>query len=474
MSDTFKVLWPDGHESEEVNRATISQWLRERSIKDTTLVYASALQRWMTVCEALLLGAETTKVGRETRPLPDRDGSRPTASRHDAQNRPGSGVGASPTSAIDGARVTTGRGEPRTPTSGAQGRGLGEWYYIGQVGSERTSVGPVSELELRAAFSSGQLPMGTPVWKPGLAGWLSWSDVQGQFQPAQPKPATTEPLVELSAGGPTIRSSLHPDGRTVTPITSKMMLKPLLVGGGTILGIFIVDFLFGFTFRREIEGFIGFHYVVLALLAAGFGAMTWQDSDKGVVSLLVALAGLTLARASLAALVYHVPPDVPIRISLEEAAIVGAVGLFCGFVIRHVSLRLTFARAEDVRMNVIDATTGKKADVGTCSKCGKDTVVAIVRTLSFPGSKREKFYCQHCKAFIKGNPAVSACVGIAEIGISILGVLLATAFEPRTGSTPGTGGAVFMWIALVGFVDAVRRFGTGFSATVRGLRASKR
>jgi len=68
MSDTFKVLWPDGHESPEVSVGTVSRWLQEGLIKDTTLVYAATLNRWLPASEALQLCPEKNSPAPEPRP----------------------------------------------------------------------------------------------------------------------------------------------------------------------------------------------------------------------------------------------------------------------------------------------------------------------------------------------------------------------------------------------------------------------
>jgi len=68
MSDTFKVLWPDGHESPEVSLDTISQWLREGSIKETALVYGAAVKRWLPLSEALPAIVRGTPLGSGARP----------------------------------------------------------------------------------------------------------------------------------------------------------------------------------------------------------------------------------------------------------------------------------------------------------------------------------------------------------------------------------------------------------------------
>lgn len=94
---------------------------------------------------------------------------------------------------------------------------------------------------------------------------------------------------------------------------------------------------------------------------------------------------------------------------------------------------------------LIDIEVKPKAEEGTCSACGKRTVIAAEREiLSFLGMKK-RYLCQHCLSFIRGNPVVAILEAISQIVIGsviFVGVFVNIA-------TVNSNNQTYIWVALL-------------------------
>ena len=97
------------------------------------------------------------------------------------------------------------------------------------------------------------------------------------------------------------------------------------------------------------------------------------------------------------------------------------------------------------------------------------TVIAKERAIGFFG-KSERYFCEHCKSFIGGNPVKLALEGIAESIVSFFFFIgsLAVSYANRDHSAAPSGPtAIVASVILIGVFDGFRRCWTGLRALRR-------
>jgi hypothetical protein len=140
-----------------------------------------------------------------------------------------------------------------------------------------------------------------------------------------------------------------------------------------------------------------------------------------------------------------------------------------GWLLKRFEPWLNFTTVTNIRTDLKDVE-GEKFDDGTCGRCDKTTVVAVQGFTGFLG-KRQRFFCQHCRTFIHGNPLTAMVDGFAAAVISFVFFTGLVLTSPSSGST-STAHNLFGMFLLVGICGGLKRAGASAYASFKSYHSS--
>lgn len=300
-----------------------------------------------------------------------------------------------------------------------------------------------------------------------------------------PTPAVTSndqsPLVAQTV--PVVTTATPPPSvPTDKPKASKVFLYAFLLA----LAAIIVDFLFGLfvglltTPADEwfLRGLLFAVYVSFGLVAANFFYKLRGSHATVAISV-----GLLLAlRIGFFFLVTNTDLRDYVKAASDpnlltamlsntgfEIALIFVPLVAWGWLLQRCEPRLNFTTVSDIRRDLKD-TEGDKFDDGTCGRCAKTTVIAVQGFTGFLG-KRQRFFCQHCRTFIHGNPLTAMVDGFAAAVISFVFFTGFVLTSPSGGNT-STAHSLFGMLLLVGICGGLKKAGLSGYASFKSYRPS--
>ena len=157
-----------------------------------------------------------------------------------------------------------------------------QWFYSSNGGQ----AGPVSDLELKALASSGQLKTTDLIWRDGLADWMPASKVPGLFDAAATAPAVIpQPVFQPPAAGP-IPSAVLPyvGGGETSGLSAGVTPRTVALLGQTRPWVLLMSILM--FIGAGLAGLVG----LLAILLSSTGTRT--ASPLGIFGFLGVGVGL--------------------------------------------------------------------------------------------------------------------------------------------------------------------------------------
>lgn len=225
----------------------------------------------------------------------------------------------------------------------------------------------------------------------------------------------------------------------------------------------IFDFAIGFCLHVLIEKLNGIQSLLLfftlyllagALLACMLHQIILDNQQKTLSILLLATVLFVLIRGTLS--YYYLGGIVLTSIMsafLEALVTFPSLFLF-SFIIN--SSKDKFGDYSIKNLELTKEKAGVFLRQGNCSNCGKKIVSTKDRTLPFWGAA-EKYFCNHCGVFIKGNPVRSLIEGLAIIVLAM--AFFINYFFYFLGDSPNFGSinSVLVLVFLVGIWDGFVR-----------------
>lgn len=185
-------------------------------------------------------------------------------------------------------------------------------------------------------------------------------------------------------------------------------------------------------------------FVLRGVLLALFASSALNESATSNVDMTPAI-GTAMLNTFLAAVFVYVPL------------------IACSYLLKQTEPRFDFGEALNIKRNIKDLVSKKKHDEGTCNKCGQVTIIAKERAIEFFG-KSERYFCEHCKSFIGGNPVKAALQGIAE---SIFCFFVFIGLVAIQDASRDHATSIMTLVMLIGVFDGFRRCWTGLMALKR-------
>jgi hypothetical protein len=102
-----------------------------------------------------------------------------------------------------------------------------------------------------------------------------------------------------------------------------------------------------------------------------------------------------------------------------------------------------------------------------CGECGKTTVTAVERSIKFLG-KGQRYFCEHCRTFIGGNPLKAAVDGLAGAVISFV-FLCVFALSSQPGKS-STAWSLVGFMFILGVFSGLRKIGESGYALFKSFR----
>jgi len=165
--------------------------------------------------------------------------------------------------------------------------------------------------------------------------------------------------------------------------------------------------------------FLATTYLIYGVLGLALATVVFKERNL-VALVVVSLSASLVLRCALVAVMFPVLQaglEEPLRSMGPAVAKAFWVTLIQGICVYLPLLAgIRFLRKTEAQFGFEAASAveiGAEFDEGTCMTCGKRTVVAASRWLSFLG-KSHRYFCQHCHNFIGGNPVDSALQGLAQ------------------------------------------------------------
>jgi hypothetical protein len=152
-----------------------------------------------------------------------------------------------------------------------------------------------------------------------------------------------------------------------------------------------------------------------------------------------------------------------------EIPFVFAPLIIWGWLLTRAEPRLHFTTVSNVRRDQ-KTPKGSKYDDGECGKCGQTTVTAVEGITGFLG-KRQRFFCEHCKTFIHGNPMTAMVDGFAAAVISFVVFTGFVLTSPNSGSTSNAHNLFGMFL-LVGIAGGLKKAGASAYASFKSYGSS--
>jgi len=207
----------------------------------------------------------------------------------------------------------------------------------------------------------------------------------------------------------------------------------------------------------DLRGLLFAVYVSFGLVAANL----FYKSRSGYTTIAMSIALLLALRFGSFLLVTNTSLRESVKIASDpnllatllmntslEIAFIFVPLIMWGWVLKRWEPRLSFTTVANVRRDLKDKE-GDKFDDATCGKCGETTVIAVQGFTGVLG-KRERYFCQHCRTFIHGNPLTAMVDGLAAAVISFA-FLCGLALTYPTGSTtsgPHSLGVLFLFVGV--------------------------
>lgn len=209
------------------------------------------------------------------------------------------------------------------------------------------------------------------------------------------------------------------DDFTTTKFIIFVILAPFL--------LILFDFLIGFIFNRFLKQFTViqaklfgyFLYLSLGLwLSSEFYKFIYIHRKKLALAVVIAIINLVILRYLIVVNFFNrILVSFAIINTLREVAIIlFSLSIFTT-IFKKTENIINIYGVNDVRYDVEDPKTKFKHDMGICSKCGWQTKITNVRLIPFMG-KGDRYFCDNCGVFVRGNPLQSALLGITYAIVS--------------------------------------------------------
>jgi len=185
--------------------------------------------------------------------------------------------------------------------------------------------------------------------------------------------------------------------------------------------------------QSELQLMIYSLYVSLGIMIAVY----MYNKNNFLIIIILSIVILIILRIIMVSIMKPNQVSNAIINTIYEIIPVFGAAIIIGLLIRYTEPIFKFAEITNITVGFEDPYTKKKYDMGTCSNCGIITKIAKERFINFLG-KSEKFFCDNCGSFIRGNPLKNIFMGLCEIIVSFILTIgwASTSHKSGTQSSP--------------------------------------